>query len=322
MIWLQLLLLTGFSFLLIKATDIVSESLQQLSRLTRIGKFAMTSFLLTLATSAPELVVGVAAALEGTPNLALGTVVGSNIANVSLVIGLAAVIGGSFSVVGEFLKVDIFSVFLAGVMPLMLLLDGRLSRVDGLILLLVYGAYNFGLLNKYNTSPPTRGWRLLSRMFNGNNRGKMSRWLAWLFLGGAMLVFAADMIVNVGAELATGLGVPVFLIGLFFVAIGTSLPELAFQSRAVRKGQVAMALGNLMGSVVANSTLILGIVSLIRPVVLYKGLNAYLLAAAAFGVIFMLFWYLVKTKKKLERWEGAVLLLAYAVFMWLEWLGK
>jgi cation:H+ antiporter len=321
MIWLQIVLLAGFSLLLIKSTEILTDSLQQLSRIAKIGKFTITSTVLTLATSAPELVVGVAAALEGRPSLALGTVVGSNIANISIVIGGAALIGGSFSVIGEFLKIDIFSVFLAGVLPLMLLLDGSLSRVDGLILLLVYGMYNYGLLNvqRHSVEEINRP-RLIRGIFKNKGTKGLNRWLAWLFLGAAMLVFAADMIVKTGINLATYLGVPVFLIGLFLVAIGTSLPELAFQTRAIKRRQASMALGNLFGSVVANSTLILGIVALISPIKLVGGLNAYLLAAAVFGVMFLLFWYFVKTKKKLERWEGVVLLVAYILFVLAEWM--
>src|SRR3989304_4130402 len=98
MIWLQLLLLIFFSLLLIKATDILTDSLQSLASLT--GKLAITSLILAFATSIPELVVSVTAAFEGNSGLALGTIVGSNIANISLVVGGAALIGGSFSVIG------------------------------------------------------------------------------------------------------------------------------------------------------------------------------------------------------------------------------
>ena len=153
MVFVYLLFLVGFSMLLIKATDILTESLQELAKITKVGKFAITSILLAFATSVPELVVGVTAVLEGKPELALGTVLGSNIADLSFVIGGAAVIAGSFSVAGEFLKIDVFSVFLAGVLPLMLLLDGTLSRVDGIILLFVYGIYNYGLLSERTRRP-------------------------------------------------------------------------------------------------------------------------------------------------------------------------
>jgi len=324
MIGVYFLLLVGFSALLIKSTDILTDSLQELAKITKIGKFAITSILLAFATSVPELVVGVTAALEGRQNMALGVVLGSNIADISLVIGGAAVIGGSFSVAGEFLKMDIFSVFLAGVLPLMLLLDNRLSRVDGIILLLVYGMYNYGLLQKrtrqrYRVEGQSR---ILRKMFSKTVRKRLNRWLAWLFLGAAMLMFSADMIIKTGVVLAQSLGVPVFLVGLFLVAIGTSLPELSFEIGAVKRKQIGMALGDLFGSVVANSTLVLGVVSLINPIRLKNGLNAYLLAAAAFGVMFLLFWFFVRSKRKLERWEGAVLILVYVGFVLLEWLGK
>ena len=322
MIIVYLLLLAGFSALLIKSTDILTDSLQEISKLTKVGKFAITSLLLAFATSIPELVVGVTAALEGRPNLALGVVLGSNIADISLVIGGAAVISGTFSVAGEFLKIDIFSVFLAGAMPLMLLLDGDLSRVDGVILLLVYLMYNYGLLSSRKKRPEDGKSRLLTMGLTKTFNKKMNKWLAWLFLGAAMLMFSADMIVKVGSSLAEVMGVPVFLVGLFLVAIGTSLPELSFEIKAIKKKQAGMALGDLFGSVVANSTLVLGVVSLISPIKLVNGLSEYLLAAAAFGVLFLLFWYMVRTKRKLERWEGVVLLVSYVLFILADWWGR
>ena len=320
MIWLQLLLLIFFSLLLIKATDILTDSLQSLASLTGIGKLAITSLILAFATSIPELVVSVTSALEGRPGLALGTIVGSNIANISLVVGGAALIGGSFSVIGEFLRMDIFSVFLAGVLPLMLLIDGRLSRVDGIILLLIYGLYNYGLLNAHRHSHDHRPTGLFAGGFKRKKISRLNRSLAWLFLGAALLMFAADMIVKLAVSIAGGLNVPVFLVGLFLVGVGATMPELFFEIEAVKKKQAGMVLGNLFGSVVVNSTFILGIAALINPIELAGGLNAYLLSAAVFGVMFLLFWWFVRTKKKLERWEGAVLAIAYLIFAMLEWL--
>ena len=321
MTFIYLLLLVGFSALLIKSTDILTDSLTELSKITKIGKFAITSFLLAFATSVPELVVGVTAALEGRPNLALGAILGSNIANISLVIGGATIIGGTLSIAGDFLKIDIFSVFLAGVLPMMLFMDGYLSRVDGVILLFIYGMYNYGLLNKkvrYKSKPS----RIVKRFLKNAVDKKINRWLAWLFLGAAMLMFSADMIVKIGSSLAMAVGIPVFLVGLFLVAVGTSLPELSFEMRAIKKKQAGMVLGDLFGSVVANSTLVLGIVSIISPIKLKNGLNEYLLASATFGIIFLLFWYFVKSKKKLERWEGLILLLVYVLFIIAEFFWK
>lgn len=315
----NLLLLIGFSVLLIKATDIISESLNHLSRITRMGKFAITSFLLAFATSVPELVVGITAALEGRPSLSLGVILGSNIANLSLVIGTAALIGGSLSVAGQWFKFDIFSVFLAGTMPLILLLDKTLSRSDGLILVMIYGIYNYGILmGKKRLVPPVSGRFKLLILKNQLANKKMDRWLIWLFFWTAVLIFSANMIVNAAINFSHLLGAPVLLVGMFLVAVGATLPELTFEARAIKKHQAGMVLGNLTGSIVVNSTLILGLVSLIKPIKLDNGLNEYLLAAAAFGVMFLLFWLFIRSKKKLERWEGLALVMAYLLFVFLE----
>jgi cation:H+ antiporter len=111
------------------------------------------------------------------------------------------------------------------------------------------------------------------------------------------------------------------LVGLFLVAIGTSLPELAFELKAIREKEPGMVFGDLLGSVVANGTLIIGITSLISPIKI-QAFNEYLLATAAFVVIFGVFYLFIRTKKKLERWEGAVLLGAYVIFILLEFIGS
>ncbi len=320
---LYLLLILFFSLLLVKATDILVINLKALSRKTKIGKFAISTFLLAGATSLPELVVGITAALEGKPNLALGNVIGSNIANLSLVIGGAALVGGAVVVKGLFLRRDVFYAFLAGAAPMILLFDKGLSRTDGLILLALYGFYNFWVLKERQArlaearEEDKEGLvRRLLRRFN--HRGTKKE-LGWLFLGVALLLFSADMIVRLASEIALALNMPLLLVGLFLVAVGTSLPELAFELKAIREKEPAMVFGDLLGSVVANGTLIIGITCLISPIRI-QAFNEYLLATAAFVVIFGVFYLFIRTKKKLERWEGAVLLGVYAIFILLEFI--
>src|SRR3990167_6383468 len=148
MLAVKLVLLFLFSYLLIKAVDALILSVNKLAEISRLGKFTVSALILALATSLPELVVGATSALSGNSRMALGIVLGSNIADISLVIGGAAVFGGSFSVAGAWLKLDIFSVFLAGALPLVLLLDNYLSRNDGLVLLLVFGLYYYRILHR------------------------------------------------------------------------------------------------------------------------------------------------------------------------------
>ncbi|PIS08780.1 hypothetical protein COT75_04840 [Candidatus Beckwithbacteria bacterium CG10_big_fil_rev_8_21_14_0_10_34_10] len=308
-------LLIFFSFLLIKATEILISSFNRLSKASHFSKFGLTSFVLALATSLPELFVGITAALERQPNLSLGNVLGSNIADLSLVIGGAAIFGGSIGIIGEFVFKDIFYVFLAGVMPLLMLLDGRLTRVEGLLLLAIYGVYNFTVLRGKSKFKRKLGMRkFLHRL---NHKGTDTQ-IAWIFFGAALLIFSADGIVKTASLIARSFNVPVILIGLFLVAVGTSLPELSFEIAAVRKKQVAMVFGDLLGSIVANSTLILGVTALIQPIILDGGFKVYFWATMFFLLLFFCFWFFVRTKRKLEWWEGLVLLILYFLFIFFE----
>lgn len=320
MLVFYLLLIIFFCFVLIKATDILVDTFERLAKKTRVGKFALTSFILGLATSLPEFFVAVVAALEGEPNLVLGNVIGANIANLSLVVGGTALVSGSINVVGGFLKKDIFYTFLAGSLPLLLLLDNRLSRVDGLILLIVYFWYNLTVLTEKKIKTEEEGEvGLRERILRRFNYQVPERELGWIFAGVILLIFSAEMIVKIAKKMAVLFHVPLLLIGIFLVSIGTTLPELSFGLEAIKKRQAAMVFGNLLGSVVANSTLILGLAALIAPIEVHY-LGHYLVATIAFVVIFGMFWFFVRSKRKLERWEGGVLFLIYLLFAAFEFL--
>jgi cation:H+ antiporter len=313
-----LILIFLFSILLVKATDILIISLKRLARRTRLGEFAVTTMVLALATSLPELFVGITSALEGSPNLSLGNVIGSNIADLSLVIGGAALIGGAVSVQGRFLRRDVFYAFLAGAAPMILLFDKLLSRVDGLILLALYGFYNVAVFTERKTEMVVGDeegvFRRLIRQLNHRGGGKE---LAWVFLGVALLLFSADMIVRIAGWIAFSLHVPLLLIGLFVVAVGTSLPELAFELRAIRAHKPDMVFGDLLGSVVANGTLVIGLTAVLVPIKI-NAFEEYLLATMIFVAGFGLFYFFIRTKQRLERWEGAILLVIYLIFALLE----
>jgi cation:H+ antiporter len=308
-----------FSFVLVKATELLIQALDQLTKSTRLKKFALTSLLLALATSLPELFVSVSAALANQPGLALGNILGSNIADMSLVIGGAAIVGGSLAVSGEFLKQEIFYTFLAGALPLLLLIDNYLSRLEGILLILVYGAYNYTVLwgraknRDFLTSAPIR--KFLKRF----NQSSAPKHLAWVFIGVALLLFSADWLVRIATAMAYQIHLPVLFIGLFLISLGTSLPELSFEIAAVRKKEIGMVFGDLLGSVVANSTLILGLTALIRPIQLEHGLSVYFIATIFFAIIFSCFWFFVRSKKRLDWWEGLILIMVYLLFIIIEY---
>ena len=317
MVILQLGLVLVFSFGLVKGTEILVGALRRLAEQTGWDKFGLAALIIALSTSLPELLVGVTVALEGDPTLSLGNVLGSNIANVSLVIGGAALIGGSVGVVGQFLKRDFATAFLVGALPLLLLLDGKLSRPESLALLMVYGVYNWTVLKGKRAYSQTRQ-AVFVRILRRLRDGETDRNIVWLVGGAGLLVVSGEMLVRTAVNLAVGLQVPLFLVGMFVVSVGTVLPELSFEIEAIRKREAGMVFGNLLGTIVTNAALVLGVVGLISPISLPAGIRAYLIATIAFVMVFGVFWLLVRTKKRLDRWEGAILVLIYLVFAWLE----
>ncbi|MBI2010563.1 MAG: sodium:calcium antiporter [Candidatus Chisholmbacteria bacterium] len=318
MFFIDLGLIIFFSLLLAKGTQVIVRSLHRLAERTRLGTFGLAAFLVALATGLPEIFVAVTSALEGVPELSLGNVMGANIANLSLVIGLAALVGGSVGVVGEFLRQDFFTAFLAASLPMLLLLDGTLGRIDAVVLLTIYVIFNVATLWKEPAYRQRRriipSYRFFSKLANWDT----DKEVVWIIVGSGVVLFAAQMLVSTAIKLAAVIHVPEFLVGLFFVSVGTTLPELSFGIAAIRRKEVGMVYGNVLGSVVANATLVIGLAALISPIKLQKGFSEYLLATMAFVVVFSLFWVLAYSKKKLTRGEGLVLLLVYLGFILLE----
>lgn len=319
MIATYLLAIFVFCFLLIKATDILVVNLKSLSARMRIGVFAISGLIVALATSLPELSVGITSALRGQPNLSLGNVIGANIANLSLVIGGAALIGGSVAIHGAFLRQDVFYAFLAGSAPMVLLVDKTLSRLDGLILLALYGFYQTMIFRQQEKMKLATEDGFISRLLRRLNHRGTKREIAWIFFGVALLLFSADMIVRFASSLALVLNLPILMVGLVFIALGTTLPELIFEAQAIKKRQPEMALGNLLGSIAANGTLIIGLVALLSPIKI-EAFVQYLLATITFVFIFGLFYLFIRTKRRLERWEGAVLAFGWLLFVLAEFL--
>ena len=321
--FLNLLLIFFLCLVLIKATDILIINFKAISAKTRLRQFALTGLILGLATSLPELFVGLSAAFEGKSVLSLGNIMGANIANLSLVIGGAALIGGVLKVHGSFLRRDVFYAFLAAASPMVLLSDKVLSRIDGLILLTLYLFYQITVFSEQadqGEKKEDEDCRRLLRKFSYPAKGAFKKELAWIFFAVALLLFSADALVKVSVKLALAFNLPLLLIGLLVVAIGTTLPELVFSIEALRNKQSNMVLGNLLGSIVANGTLVVGLVVLISPITISNS-QSYLVSTMAFLLIFTLFYLFVRSKKRLDHWEGALLLIVYFLFAFFEFRG-
>lgn len=306
---------------LIYSTSLIITSIKNLALKSRLGAYGITAFILAISTSLPELVVSIVASIEGNTSLVLGNIIGSNIADLSLVIGGAAILGGSLAVTGSILSRDIYLTGAAGFLPIFLIADGTLSRPDGIVLLVIYLVMITTFLHSHHRSLAEHALsrsplqRLLATITSGQGKGSLLKFL----FGVGLLLTSSHFIVQLSTALAASSGLSALFIGLFIVSIGTSLPELAFEIKAVLGGQVKMALGDLLGSVVANSTLILGLAAIIRPLTLtHRGLLPYGLAIGAFTLMYFAFIAFVKTKKKLEWWEGLILMSGYILFALIE----
>lgn len=320
---LYLILIFLLSFILIKATDILIVNFEALSAKTKIRKFALTGLILGLATSLPELFVGLSASFAGKSILSLGNIMGANIANLSLVVGGAALIGGALRVEGIFLKKDVFYVFLAATAPMILLTDKVLSRIDGLILLTLYVFYQIVIFSEKKHRQEfkkTQKMGVIHRLIRKMNHLETKKEIGWILLSIIVLLFSADFLVKTAMKLAVVLNLPLILIGLLIVSVGTTLPELVFGIKAIKDKQSSMVFGNLSGSIAANATLIIGLVALISPIRI-QAFASYLLATMAFVIIFGLFYLFIRTKRCLSRWEGLALLLVYLIFVVVQFRG-
>lgn len=326
MISAQIAGLVVLCLLLIYATSLIVRSLKNLARAAHLGAFGLTAFILAISTSLPELVVSLVAAVENNTSLILGNIIGSNIADLTLVIGGATLLSGSLKVSGTILSRDVYLTGAAGLLPIFLVADGTLAATDGIVLLVVYAIMVSTFLRSHQRSlaahalsvSPSR--RLLAMVIhpNGHNRALLK-----FILGVGLLLISSHLIVSLATALSLSSGLSSLFVGLFIVAAGTSLPELAFEIKAVMSGHANMALGDLLGSVIANSTLILGLSSLIHPLTLSpRGLWPYALAILFFTLIFGLFTFFVKSKKRLDWWEGLLLIGLYGLFLYLEYSSQ
>jgi cation:H+ antiporter len=245
-------------------------------------------------------------ALNGTPDMAVGNVVGSNIMNAMLIVGCAAMVA-PMTISRSTVKKDIPFSVAASLLLILLTIDSALGRIDGTVLIVGFAAFMAYTL-----------WQAKGNKAEQPVESKpQNPWLSILYivLGLAGLVFGSDFFVDSASNVAAQLGVSESVIGLTIVAGGTSLPELATSVVAARKGQSAIAIGNVIGSNVFNILLILGVTSVISPLQL-EGITM-LDMGVMMGSIAMV-WLFSFTRYSVERWEGALLVVGYLAY--LGWL--
>jgi len=310
---LSIVLFTAGLALVIKGADFLVEGASSLAKRFSVPELVIGLTVVSFGTSAPELVVNVYASVSGKSGLVLGNIIGSNIFNTLLILGVAGLIY-PLTVLGNTVRKEIpYSLlavmvlyFLANDFGISATVQGGylLSRTDGMILLFLFVfflIYTFGLskikpvdAGDIPALPPLKTW-------------------LYIILGSAGLFFGGKLLVNHAVKIARNLQVSEKLIGLTIVSIGTSVPELATSVVAAIKKRCDLAVGNVVGSNIFNILFVLGVSSAIHPVQ-YTPVFNFDIYVLAFGTILLFTAMFTGRSRKLDRWEASILLISYIIY--------
>lgn len=284
-----------------------------------VAKFCGMSTLLIgmvivgFGTSAPEMVVSAFSAIQGNPQLALGNAYGSNIANIALILGVTALIS-PILVQRSVLKKDLPLLIGVTILSILLLLDGSVSRMNGIVFLAVFFAVmGFNIWKEKKSSAS----EVPEEESPAEEKMSLGKSIMWLVLGMGLLVASSRALVWGAVEIARSFGVSDLLIGLTIVAIGTSLPELASSIAAARKGEDDLAVGNIIGSNLFNTLMVVGIASTIAPMntIEHEVITRDMPLMAALTLALFLLGFRRKGDGRINRVAGLILLAVYIGYL-------
>ena len=310
----SLLSMGGGVLLLLAGAEALVRGASALALRFGISPLVVGLTVVAIGTSSPELVVSVQAALAGQGGVAIGGVVGSNIANLALIVGVAAVLS-PMAVDPKLVRHDMPIMLGSMVALVAFLLDGELARWEGGLLLAAAVAYTVDGIRTSRRETRAAQAALPPEVQDALTEADKGFKRHFLFVVGgiALLVYGSDLLLEGAIATATRLGISEAVVGLTLVALGTSLPELATTIVAAFRGEGEIALGNAVGSNIFNVFSVLGPAALVTPI-LSAGVDADVLAIMV-GTGLLTLFFLV-TGGRTQRWEGVVLLLVYAAYIW------
>jgi len=317
MLWLYIIIFLNSCFFLAFSSRWLVEALSKIAKFLGWKEFVVAFFLMAFGVSVPNFFVGIISALNKIPELSFGDVVGGNIVDLSLVVGIAALISKMGMAVPS-RTVQGSSIFTIGIaiLPLILISDRVLSRPDSILLFLAFFGYIIWLFSKRE-----RFTKVYDGITESMNFTFFLKNFAKFLISVIFLLSAALGMVKSATFFSSYLNLPIGLIGILIVGLGNSLPEGFFSIYTARKGQDWLVLGDLMGGVVITATLVLGIVALICPIKITD------FSAIAIGRVFLIiaalfFLICLRTDQKITKKEAIFLLGIYILFVVVEILTK
>lgn len=302
-----ILLIVGFGLITYGASWLTNGASAIAQRL-KISEFIIGMTIVAVGTSLPELTVSIASTINGSADLAIGNIVGSNIFNILFILGLCSVIKPIIFSRNN-LRVDIIVCLSVSALLALMLWNGTLTRIEGIVLLLLYAAIIWLSIRM--------GKQEAAEMAEEPASTILPWWKSILYIcvGFAALVYGADLTLDSAVAIARDFGISERVIGITLLAGGTSLPEVAASLVALYKGHGAMALGNVIGSNIANILLILGICSTISPLTM-SGITTIDLGVMVGAAVVLVISALLFGYRRITRAEGVAFLAMYAAYIW------
>uniref|UniRef100_UPI00404752B0 calcium/sodium antiporter n=1 Tax=Aliarcobacter sp. TaxID=2321116 RepID=UPI00404752B0 len=283
---MDLIIFTISMVALIYGADFVIKESERIALHFNISSFVIGATLVAVGTSLPEMAVSMSASAKGSADIAVANVIGSTIFNIALVLGVVFLIAKKINPERDlFAKDSAWSIFPILVFILMGI-DGKLSMIDGILFLCLMGAYLLFLINSNNVEEIDED--LLKEKFN------WIKTLVLLLIGFAFVIAGANFAIDSAGNIARSFGISEWVIGLFLVAFGTSLPELTISIKSAMKNNADLAIGNIIGSNVANFTMVLGLASIINP--LNVNFNSYLFDISAAFIVSLMLVFIMANK--------------------------
>lgn len=305
-----MLLILGFA-LLIKGSDILVDGASSVAQKFNIPTIIIGLTIVAIGTSMPELMVSVTSAIEGHSDISLGNIIGSNISNLFLILGICSIINPlTFKRETRIIE-NPFTVFVTVLLFLLCINGGNntITKVEGTILLILCVIFII-----YNIIMAKKGNEFDKEILLDESKESMLKSVIKIVLGIVALKFGGDFVVNGASSIAGRIGITEKMISLTIVAFSTSLPELITSITATRKGQVDMAIGNIVGSQIFNILLIIGVASVLHPITYSPSYNLDFMVLITGTILFSLFPYIGK-KDEMTRKNGIIFLVIYIIYM-------
>jgi len=290
---------------LIWGADLLIEQSESIALKFHIPEFVIGATLVALGTSLPEMAASIAASLDDKSEIAVSNVIGSNILNITLVLAAVFLIAKSITPQRDFFAKDSTWALMPVLVFVLMILDGVISRFDAVLLMLLMGAYLLFLLEDAKDVP-------VETLEETDESFDWKKVLPILFAGIALVVVGAHFTVESASNIAKSFGISEWIIGILMISLGTSLPELTVSVSAALKGKVDMAIGNIIGSNMANTTVVLGAAALANPLHINASIYIFDIATMIVATLILVF---ITANKLYNKSAGISLIIILGLFL-------